>query len=49
MGSGNAGGTNALRTQGIAFAAFTVVIDVGKGWVAAGWLPGAVRCLSVRA
>ena len=40
MGSGNAGGTNALRTQGFAFAAGTVVIDVGKGWLAAGWLPG---------
>jgi glycerol-3-phosphate acyltransferase PlsY len=40
MGSGNAGGTNALRTQGAAFAAATVVIDVGKGWLAAGWLPG---------
>lgn len=40
MGSGNAGGTNALRTQGLAFAAATVAIDVGKGWLAAGWLPG---------
>ena len=40
MGSGNAGGTNALRTQGFAFAAATVVIDVGKGWIAAAWLPG---------
>jgi glycerol-3-phosphate acyltransferase PlsY len=40
MGSGNAGGTNALRTQGRAFAAATVVIDAGKGWLAAGWLPG---------
>jgi glycerol-3-phosphate acyltransferase PlsY len=40
MGSGNAGGTNALRTQGVAFAVATVVIDVGKGWLAAGWLPG---------
>ncbi len=40
MGSGNAGGTNALRTQGLAFAAATVVIDVGKGFVATRWLPG---------
>ncbi len=39
MGSGNAGGTNALRTQGFAFAAATVAIDVGKGWLAMGWLP----------
>jgi len=40
MGSGNAGGTNALRTQGFAFAAATVFIDAGKGWLAARWLPG---------
>jgi glycerol-3-phosphate acyltransferase PlsY len=40
QGSGNAGGTNALRTQGFGFAAATVVIDVGKGWLAAGWVPG---------
>jgi glycerol-3-phosphate acyltransferase PlsY len=40
MGSGNAGGTNALRTQGRAFAVATVLVDVGKGWLAAGWLPG---------
>jgi acyl phosphate:glycerol-3-phosphate acyltransferase len=39
QGSGNAGGTNALRTQGFGFAAATVIIDVGKGWIAAGWLP----------
>ncbi len=40
QGSGNAGGTNALRTQGFGFAAATVVIDVAKGWLAAGFLPG---------
>ena len=40
QGSGNAGGTNALRTQGFWFAAGVVLIDVGKGAVAAGWLPG---------
>jgi len=39
QGSGNPGGTNALRTQGIGFAAITVLIDVGKGWFAAGCLP----------
>jgi glycerol-3-phosphate acyltransferase PlsY len=48
LGSGNAGGTNALRTQGWRFAAGVVVIDVGKGalaaWLAlrfghAAWLP----------
>jgi glycerol-3-phosphate acyltransferase PlsY len=42
LGSGNAGGTNALRTQGIACAVATVVVDVGKGALAA-WL--AVRFL----
>jgi len=31
LGSGNAGGTNALRTQGKAFAFWVMVIDVGKG------------------
>jgi acyl phosphate:glycerol-3-phosphate acyltransferase len=35
-GSGNAGGTNALRTQGKGFAAAVMVIDVGKGVLAAG-------------
>lgn len=40
MGSGNAGGTNALRTQGFLFALGVVVIDVGKGVLAAGVVPG---------
>lgn len=40
MGSGNAGGTNALRTQGTLFALGVVVIDVGKGVVGAGVIPG---------
>lgn len=40
MGSGNAGGTNALRTQGIWFALGVVIIDVGKGFVGAGIVPG---------
>lgn len=31
LGSGNAGGTNALRTQGKVFALWVIVIDVGKG------------------
>lgn len=41
-GSGNAGGTNALRTVGWAFALGVVVIDIGKGALAAAlglWLP----------
>lgn len=34
-GSGNAGGTNAFRTQGFTFALGVVVIDVGKGALSA--------------
>lgn len=37
QGSGNAGATNALRTQGKGFALGTALIDVGKGILAA-WL-----------
>ena len=40
MGSGNAGGTNALRTQGVVFALGVVIIDVGKGVIGAGVIPG---------
>jgi glycerol-3-phosphate acyltransferase PlsY len=40
MGSGNAGGTNALRTQGVLFALGVVIIDVGKGVIGAGVVPG---------
>jgi acyl phosphate:glycerol-3-phosphate acyltransferase len=34
LGSGNAGGTNALRTQGKSFALWVMIIDIGKGIVA---------------
>ncbi|MBT8103749.1 MAG: glycerol-3-phosphate 1-O-acyltransferase PlsY [Gammaproteobacteria bacterium] len=40
MGSGNAGGTNALRTQGLFFALAVVIIDIGKGVIGAGIVPG---------
>ena len=40
MGSGNAGGTNALRTQGLGFAIGVVLIDIGKGAFGAGVVPG---------
>lgn len=40
MGSGNAGGTNALRTQGWIFALGVVIIDVGKGALGADVIPG---------
>lgn len=44
LGSGNAGGTNAFRTQGLRFALGVVLIDVGKGalaaWLALRFAPG---------
>jgi glycerol-3-phosphate acyltransferase PlsY len=56
-GSGNAGGTNALRTQGWKFALGTVLVDVGKGALAVGlaqryggdlaWLPWAAAAAAV--
>ena len=39
VGSGNAGGTNALRTQGKVFAMWVLVIDVGKGVLSVWILP----------
>lgn len=39
QGSGNAGSTNALRTQGKVFALWVFLIDIGKGIIAAGVLP----------
>lgn len=39
LGSGNAGGTNALRTQGFAFAFWVMAIDIGKGVLATAWVP----------
>ena len=39
QGSGNAGGTNALRTQGLKFALAVVIIDVMKGVIAVSLLP----------
>jgi glycerol-3-phosphate acyltransferase PlsY len=53
-GSGNAGGTNALRTQGAGFAFWVMLIDIGKGWcatavVARAGLPGPLHawCVAV--
>lgn len=39
MGSGNAGSTNALRTQGTLFALGVVIIDIGKGVIGTGIVP----------
>jgi glycerol-3-phosphate acyltransferase PlsY len=38
-GSGSAGGTNAFRTQGFKFALLVVLIDIGKGFLAAWLIP----------
>ena len=40
LGSGNVGGTNALRTQGFGFALGVILIDIGKGVIGAGLVPG---------
>jgi len=40
VGSGNAGGTNALRTQGKLFAALVLLVDIGKGVLPVLFLPG---------
>lgn len=39
VGSGNPGGTNALRTQGKVFALWVMIIDVGKGILAVTAIP----------
>jgi glycerol-3-phosphate acyltransferase PlsY len=38
-GSGNPGGTNALRTQGKVFALWVMIIDIGKGILAVAVIP----------
>jgi glycerol-3-phosphate acyltransferase PlsY len=56
QGSGNAGGTNALRTQGPLFALGVVLIDILKGYAAVrflgqgtatGWLPEACAAAAI--
>jgi glycerol-3-phosphate acyltransferase PlsY len=42
LGSGNAGATNALRTQGKLFGSMVLAVDVAKGVFAVWWLPTAV-------
>jgi glycerol-3-phosphate acyltransferase PlsY len=42
MGSGNAGATNAMRTQGKLFGILVLLIDIAKGMVVVWWLPSAV-------
>src|ERR1700692_1480475 len=39
MGSGNAGATNALRTQGKVFGASVLILAIGKGVAAVLWAP----------
>ena len=46
LGSGNAGATNVLRSQGVGLAVLTLIGDVGKGVLAAfvgGWIMAAVQ------
>lgn len=46
MGSGNAGATNVLRSQGVFLAVLTLIGDMGKGVLAAfagGWIMSAVQ------
>ena len=38
LGSGNAGATNALRTQGKLFGLLVLIIDIGKGILVVRWL-----------
>ncbi len=42
MGSGNAGATNALRTQGKLFGFLVLAVDMAKGAFVVWWLPGAL-------
>jgi glycerol-3-phosphate acyltransferase PlsY len=39
LGSGNAGATNALRTQGKVFGLLVLIVDIGKGAAAVWWVP----------
>src|ERR1700757_1972857 len=41
MGSGNAGATNALRTQGKLFGFLVLTVDIAKGLLTVWWLPAA--------
>jgi glycerol-3-phosphate acyltransferase PlsY len=42
LGSGNAGATNALRTQGKSFGLSVLILDIGKGVLAVLWVPSLV-------
>ncbi|HJP05756.1 MAG: acyl-phosphate glycerol 3-phosphate acyltransferase [Chromatiales bacterium] len=42
VGSGNAGGTNALRTQGLPFALLVMVVDIAKGILPVIFVPSLV-------
>jgi acyl phosphate:glycerol-3-phosphate acyltransferase len=39
LGSGNAGATNALRTQGKLFGLLVLLVDIAKGVIVVWWLP----------
>ncbi len=46
-GSGNLGATNVLRTLGRGWGALTLLLDIGKGFLAVAWLPGCLGLGSV--
>ena len=41
LGSGNAGATNAMRTQGKIFGILVLLVDIAKGLLSVWWLPSA--------
>ena len=43
LGSGNAGGTNALRSVGPLFALGTIIIDIFKGFLPVYFLPSLIN------
>ena len=47
MGSGNAGATNAFRTQGVLFSLMVMFIDVAKGYVAVAFIANGLSITSV--
>jgi glycerol-3-phosphate acyltransferase PlsY len=47
LGSGNPGAINVWRVFGFKWAVLVILLDVGKGWLAAGWLPRVALAESV--
>jgi len=47
MGSGNAGATNAFRTQGLFFSLMVMIIDVAKGYIAISFVGNGLSSISI--